>query len=77
MDITAIVTNLVAHSISSAVPKFLAMSKATGAKAAYNTKKNIIVNHILLNIKIITTNENLVSILICLIICCRSVSRNV
>jgi len=40
MDITAIVTNLVAHSISSAVPKFLAMSKATGAKAAYNKKKN-------------------------------------
>jgi len=34
MDITAIVTNLVAHSTSSSVPKFLAMSKATGAKAA-------------------------------------------
>jgi len=57
MDITAIVTNLVAHSISAAVPKFLAISKATGAKAAYNTKKkNIIINHILLNIKIITAN---------------------
>jgi len=42
MDITAIVTNLVAHSISSAVPKFLAMSKATGAKAAYKIKKNIL-----------------------------------
>lgn len=41
MDITAIVTNLVAHSISSAVPKFLAMSKATGAKAAYKKKKKI------------------------------------
>jgi len=34
MDNTAIVTSRVAHSTSSAVPKFLAISKATGARAA-------------------------------------------
>lgn len=40
MDITAIVTSRVEHSTSSGVPKFLAMSRATGAKAAYTTRKN-------------------------------------
>lgn len=39
IDITAIVTSRVAHSTSSDVPNFLAISKATGARAACTKKK--------------------------------------